>query len=111
VIPGLNPVATAVGDFFTGGAISGRKQALLADAQRDVEKFNLGLAVAEAEQAAQVALRQLAVAQGGCLVAGMRRAAAVLRHEFALQNLAFLRNRTLNAELWYRLSGAIRTVA
>src|SRR3569623_1917 len=41
----------------------------------------------------------------------MQRAAAVLRHEQALQNLAILRNRTLNAELWYRLAGALRGVA
>ena len=108
VVPGLNAVLTGVGDFFTGGSISNRKNTLLADAQRGVEKFNLGLAVAEADQAAQVARSQVAVAQGGLLVAGMQRAAAVLRHEFALQNLAFLRNRTLNAELWYRLSAAIR---
>jgi hypothetical protein len=111
IVPGLNPVLSAVGDFFTGGAISGRKQALLADAQRSVEKFNLGLAIAEADKAAEVARSQVAVAQGGLLVAGMQRAAAVLRHEFALQNLAFLRNRTLNAELWYRLAAAIRGVA
>jgi hypothetical protein len=111
VVPVANPVLTAVGDVFTGGAISNRKQALLADAQRGLEEKNLALAVAEAEQAANVAQRQVTVAQAGLLVAGMQRAAAVLRHEFALQNLTFLRNRTLNAELWYRLSGALRSVA
>jgi len=111
LVPGLNSVLTGVGDFFTGGAISNRKQALLADAQRGVEKKNLEMAVAEADQAAVVAQRQLAVTQAGLQVAGMQRAAAVLRHEFAVQNLRFLRNRTLNAELWYRLSAAIRAVA
>jgi hypothetical protein len=111
IIPGVNPVFTAIGDIFTGGAISNRKQVLVADAQREVEKKNLELAIAESAQAAVVAQRQLAVARGGLLVAGMQRAAAVLRHEFALQNLVFLRNRTLNAELWYRLSAAIRDVA
>ena len=110
-IPGVNSILTGIGDFFTGGAISNRKQALLADQQRGLEKKNLELAVAEAGQAANVAQAQLGVAQGGLLVAGMQRAAAVLRHEFALQNLAFLRNRTLNAEMWYRLSAAIRHVA
>ncbi|MEJ7608475.1 MAG: hypothetical protein WKF37_19945 [Bryobacteraceae bacterium] len=111
LVPGVNPVMTAVGDFFSGGAVSNRKQVLVADAQREFEEKNLGLAAAEAEQAATVAQRQLAVAQAGLLVAGMQRAGAVLRHEFALHNLTFLRNRTLNAELWYRLSAAIRSVA
>ncbi len=111
LIPGLNAVLTGIGDFFSGGAVSNRKQALLADAQRGMEMRNLELSIAEAEQAAIVAQRQLAVAQSGLVVAGLQRAAAVLRHEFALQNLTFLRNRTLNAELWYRLSGAIRGVA
>ncbi|MEH2500486.1 hypothetical protein V1294_006965 [Bradyrhizobium sp. AZCC 1678] len=110
-IPGLNAVLTGVGDLFTGGAISNRKQQLLADAQRGVEEQNLELAVAEADQAATVADRQLAAAEVGVMVAGMQRAAAVLRHEFAVQSLSFLRNRTLNAELWYRLSAAIRHVA
>jgi hypothetical protein len=41
----------------------------------------------------------------------LQRQAALLRHEFALENLNFMRNRTLNAELWYRLSGAIRSVS
>ncbi len=67
--------------------------------------------MAEAAQAAVVAQSQLAVAQAGLVVAGLQRQAALLRHEFAVQNLNFLRNRTLNAELWYRLSGAIRSVA
>ena len=49
--------------------------------------------------------------QAGLIVAGLQRQAALLRHEFAVQNLTFLRNRTLNAELWYRLVGAIRGVS
>ena len=34
-----------------------------------------------------------------------------MRHEFALQNLEFLRNRVLNAEQWYRLVAGIRSVS
>src|SRR5262249_52502488 len=84
---------------IVGGLFSSSNRKLVEAAQREVEKHNLELAEAEAAQAAIVAQRQLAVTQAGLLVAGMQRAAAVLRHEFALQNLAFLRNRTLNAEL------------
>ena len=110
-IPGLGALATGIGDFFTGGAISNRKQQLLADAQRSLERKNLHLTISEAAQSAEVARRQLAVAQAGLVVSGLQRAAAVLRHEFALQNLAFLRNRTLSAEMWYRLAAVIRNVA
>lgn len=110
-IPGVESFLTGVGDFFSGGAVSNRKNVLLADHQRSLEKKNLEFAVAEAEQAADVSQRQLDVARAGLMVSGMQRAAALLRHEFALQNLQFLRNRTLNAELWYRLAGAIRSVA
>ena len=96
---------------LVGGFISSPKRKLLEGAQREVEKHNLELAEQEARQAANVAAAQLATAQAGLVVAALQRQAALLRHEFAVQNLNFLRNRTLNAELWYRLSGAIRAVA
>ena len=35
----------------------------------------------------------------------------LLRHEFAIQNLQYLRNQSLNPEQWFRLANAIRTVA
>lgn len=110
-IPGLGEYLGGVGDFYTGGAISNRKQVFLADEQRGVEQFNLGLAWVEAFRAADVARAQLAAAQAGLVVAGLQRQAALLRHEFALQNLQFMRNRTLNSEQWYRLAGAIRSVS
>jgi hypothetical protein len=47
----------------------------------------------------------------GLVVASLQRQAAVLRHEFAIQNLQYLRNRTLNPEQWFRLANAIRGVA
>jgi len=111
MLPGLNAALTGVGDFFTGGAISNRKQTLLADAQRGVELFNLRLARVEAFRAAAVARAQQAVAQAGLIVTSLQRQAALLRHEFAIQNLRYLRNRTLNAEQWFRLANAIRSVA
>lgn len=109
-----DPIGEAAGyvvDFFTGGASSKAIDRRIASLQREYEKLNLSLAVGEAGQAAVVAQRQLAVAQQGLLVAGLQRAAAVMRHETTLQTLGFLRNRTLGAELWYRLSAAIRGVA
>ena len=101
----------AIGDFYSHGAVSNRKQVLVANAQRDVEKFNLSLAWVEAFKAAGVARAQLAAAQAGLVVAGLQRQAALLRHEFAIQNLAFLRNRVLSAEQWYRLVASIRSVS
>ena len=84
---------------------------LVADAQRAVELFNLNLAAEEANKSAVIAQTQLAAAEAGLIVAGLQRQAALLRHEFALQNLAFLRNRILSAEQWYRLAAAIRSVS
>ncbi|MDP2604238.1 MAG: hypothetical protein Q8S00_16860 [Deltaproteobacteria bacterium] len=101
----------AAGDFFSRGAVSGRKHVLVANAQRDVEKFNLDLAEGEALKAVDVATAQLNAAAAGLVIAGLQRQAALLRHEFALQNLEFLRNRVLNAELWYRLVAGIRSVS
>lgn len=106
-------VAGGVVSLFSGGgqAVAGIAQLYIADYQREYEKYSLDLAVSEASKSAIIAQHQLAVAQASLTVAGLQRAAALLRHEFAIQNLSFLRNRTLNAELWYRLSGAIRSVA
>jgi len=80
-------------------------------AQRELEKKNLNLAVGEANQAAKVAQAQLGVATEGLVVAGLLRQASILRHEFAVENLTYLRNRTLNADQWFRLANAIRSVA
>jgi len=96
---------------FLGGTISQSAEIQISAEQRAFEEFNLGLAVKEAAKAAEVASAQFAVAKAGLVVAGLQRGAALLRHEFAIQNLNFLRNRTLNAELWYRLSGMIRSVS
>jgi hypothetical protein len=110
-VPGLNAALSGVGDLFTGGFVSNRKNALLAHAQRGVELKNLELAAKESQQSAKVAEAQLAVTKAGLVVTGLQRQAALLRHEFALQNLQFMRNQTLNTEQWYRLAGAIRSVS
>jgi hypothetical protein len=76
-----------------------------------MDLLNLQLAANEAAQSVKVAQAQLAVVQSGQVVAGLQLQAALLRREFALQSLQFLRNRVLNSEQWYRLAGAIRGVA
>jgi hypothetical protein len=83
----------------------------IAAAQRDYELNCLALAKAEAVAAAEVAAAQLKVVRAAVVVASLQRATALLRHEFAVQSLRFLRNRTLNAEMWCRLSHHIRGIA
>ena len=112
---GIAEIATGVGagqgvqsiQSGVNGLVSAGKEEL----QRYLEESNLKLAVGEANQAGKVALAQLDVAKAGLVVAGLQRQAALLRHEFALQNLQFIRNQTLNTEQWYRLAGAIRSVS
>jgi len=114
VLGGLteNP-AMAISSFLDLGFGTSQEQIKMqaAAAQRDYEKSNLALAKAEAAKAAQVAEKQYKVAQTGFTVSCLQRQAALLRHEFAIQNLQYLRNRTLNAEQWFRLANAIRGVA
>lgn len=98
--------AGIIGSTVQAGAEVGKAQL-----QRDLERKNLNLAIEESRQAHQVANAQLEVAKQGLVVAGFQRQAALLRHEFAIQNLQYLRNRTLNAEQWFRLANAIRGVA
>ena len=106
----LDGILTGFGDFFSGGAVSRRKEARVAHAQREMELKNLAMAAKEAAQARVVAQAQLEVAKAGLVVAGLQRQAALLRHEFALQNLQFMRNQILNTEQWYRIAGGIRSV-
>jgi peptidoglycan hydrolase-like protein with peptidoglycan-binding domain len=99
---GLSGIASGLSQTATAG-----KEEL----QRNLEEDNLKLAVDEANQAKQVALAQLEVTKAGLIVAGLQRQAALLRHEFALQNLTFLRNRQLNSEQWFRLANSIRSIS
>lgn len=107
-----NP-ATAVSSIldFGFGTMQEMNRMRAAAEQRDYERKNLALAKFEAAKAAQVAEKQYRVAQAGFVVSCLQRQAALLRHEFAIQNLQYLRNRTLNAEQWFRLANAIRGVA
>jgi hypothetical protein len=82
-----------------------------ATAQRSLEKHNLERTAAEAAVAASEASKRVAAAQAGLIVAGLQRQVALLRHEVALHNLQFMRNRALNTEQWYRLASAIRNVS
>lgn len=107
----LMSIGEHVGDFFTGGAFSKEIDRRVASMQRGYELYSLNLAVKEAQQAAVVSQAQLAVAQAGLEVECLTRQAALLRHEYAVQNLDYLRNLTLNAEQWYRLANAIRGVS
>jgi peptidoglycan hydrolase-like protein with peptidoglycan-binding domain len=104
-------IAADVGDFFSGGAVSKELDRRIASLQRQYELYSLKLSAQEAQQAATVAQAQLAVAQAGLEVESLTRQAALLRHEYALQNLDYLRNQTLNTEQWYRLANAIRGVS
>ena len=106
------PVSTALESVpVIGGFFSSSNRKRVEAAQRSVEKHNLALAEGEARKAATIASTQLGAARAGLLVASLQRQAALLRHEFALQNLAFLRDRLLDAEQWYRLVAAIRSVS
>ncbi len=125
----LSSYLGSVGKFFVGALSGNPKMAVegwtgalgsiseanrqndIREAQRQLETTNLRLAIQEAAQAVNIAQAKLAAAQAGLLVTGLQRQAALLRHEFALQNLSYLRNRVLNMEQWYRMSGAIRSVS
>lgn len=110
--PPLGAVIGLVSGLLTAGGQIASQQAQLALAaeQRDLEYKNLGLALAESHQAATVAAAQLEVARQNVVIASLQRTAALTRHEFAVQNVIFLRERALNAELWYRLAELIRRV-
>jgi hypothetical protein len=120
VIPGIGTAIGAAAGAIIGGlaglfSSSGQEKAIatqlaVAAEQREYELFSLRLAAREAAQSAVVASAQLDAARARLMVSAMQRAGALLRHEFAVQSLQFLRNRTLNAELWYRLAHLIRGV-
>jgi hypothetical protein len=121
IIPGAGTIAGgAIGAFVGGflgfvssssGVHAQERQALIQNAQREYEKKSLGLAHAEADKAADVAAQQLVVADAAVKVANLQHAAALLRHEFAVETAAYLADRVLNAEQWFRLANSIRSVA
>lgn len=88
-----------------------RSQLALAAEQRELELSNLRMAQGEAQASARVTKAQLDTAKRGVIVSTLQHAAALLRHDFAVENLAFVRERTLNAELWYRLALLVRGIS
>jgi hypothetical protein len=99
------------GVAFFDAAVGGSARLDAAASHRHLEKRNLERTSREAVQGAVIARSQLAAATSGLMVAGLQRQAALLRHEFSVQNLSFLRDRVLNADQWYRLVAAIRSVS
>jgi hypothetical protein len=104
----------AVGAFMTlssGSVLEAGNKMTVSGAQRDLEQQNLSMAITEGHLAADVATKKLAVDQAGLVVAGLQRQATILRHEFAIQNLNYLRNQTLNSDQWFRIANGIRGVS
>ena len=79
--------------------------------QRELEKKNLILAAREATESVKVTQAQEAAAAASVDVAALQRVVALMRHEFALQTVEFMKNRTFTSELWYRLASEIKGVA
>jgi hypothetical protein len=100
-----------VTDLFTGGAGSKAIDRRIAYLQRAYESRNLELAATEAAQAAIVAQKQHEAARAAVTVAILQRQAALMRHAFAVETAAYLANRKLNAEQWFRLANGVRSVA
>jgi hypothetical protein len=103
-----NPVNVVEG---TLGLVSGGQQGSAKQAEREFEQSNYQRSANEAKAAAAEAAKRVIVAQASLVVAGLELQAAVLRHEFAVENLNYVRNRTLNADQWFRLANAIRSVS
>jgi hypothetical protein len=121
VVPGLGTAIGAGVGAIVGGLSAWlssssqetdkANQLAIAAAQRQDELENLRLASKEAEQSAAVAAKQLEVAKAGLVVTALQRAMALLQHDFAVQNLTFLKDRKLNAEQWYRLARLIEGIS
>ena len=101
------------GDVISGGVgiVDTARSVSLKQAERAYERDNMQSAVEEANAAAAAALIQVNIASSSLEVAGLELQAAIMRHEFAVENLDYLRNQTLNSEQWFRLANAIRGVS
>jgi PKD repeat protein len=109
--PGVIVGALLGGLSFLGGNSAQQRQNLIQNAQRTYEYKSLGLAASEADKAVVVAAQQLEVAKAAVTVAMLQKQAALMRHAFAIETAAYLVNRKLNAEQWFRLANGIRDVA
>jgi Tc toxin complex TcA C-terminal TcB-binding domain/PKD domain len=103
------PIGAAIGGLL--GFTEGTEKAQISQLQRDLDRENIYNSMIEANLASNVAQEKLTVDQAGLLVAGLQRQAAILRHEFAIQNLNYLHNQTLNADQWFRIANGIRSVS
>jgi hypothetical protein len=107
-------VAGAAGGALSaaGGMVSTMAQQQMAHAQRELEQQNLALAIDESVGALGVARSQADVARQGVTVASLDHATALLRHDYAVQNLDYLRNgRLLNSDMWFRLAESMRDLS
>ena len=106
-------VAGAAGGLLSSaGSLSAQeRQDRIQQAQREYEKKSLELARQEASKAIEIATQLIAVATAAVIVANLQRQSAILRREFAVETAAYLANRILNAEQWFRLANSIRSVA
>lgn len=104
-------IASGIGDYFSGGAVSRAKQAVADNLQRGLEIRSLESALLQAGLQSDVAKAQEEAAAAAVKVAKLQYDAALLRHEFAVETAAYLANRVLNAEQWFRLANSIRSIA
>ncbi|WP_065754078.1 PKD domain-containing protein [Bradyrhizobium paxllaeri] len=121
IIPGPGTAAGGAVGAFVGAAVGflssrsedqfRRAQVFIESQQRELEKSNLDRANIEAQKALDVVNAQLNVANAAFTVATLQRQTALLRHEFAVETAAYLANRVLNAEQWFRLANSIRSIA
>ncbi len=103
VLPGVGTaIGAGIGVLIVGG--------LAVDQQVD-EHNELSRAAAEAQHSAQVAAANVTAARARLEVSVCQLGTAFLRHDFAVQTLFYLRNRTFSAEMWYRLAHLMRSVA
>ena len=113
----VGAVVGGIAGLLTGGGSAYFQQKMqkiqmeMQSLQREFEKENYRLAAEEAKASAIVAHKQQEVSRIGVSVAAWQRIAAIMRHEFAVDTLEFLQNRTLNTELWYRLSNSLKEIA
>jgi hypothetical protein len=94
-----------------GGGFSQAKQAVADNMQRGLEIRNLERAVLQEELQSDLAKTQEEAAAAAVKVAKLQYEAALLRHEFAVETAAYLANRVLNAEQWFRLANSVRSIA
>lgn len=105
-----NPLGAVSAASSIAGLINQESQNEVNAEQREMEQQSYEMAAAEAEQAAAVAEANYNVAVASLNVATIQKSIALLNQQFAVQNLQYLQDRTLNAEMWYRLASMVRAI-